>query len=210
MEDSKLINRIIDATCTEDELYNFTKDIWDKKLEKDNSFKKFYSLDKILNVINKTIKKDLSISFFASWVNAYCWILSAEKANAWDFAPRIEQFIKDMIYWTLDQLSFSDEYNKKYLNKAIKKFTFFNEILKNSNNWSHTFYADSFAGVYLFINDNKKEYSNFYVNQDMQFYFHEEKTSLNEINKEIEKLKKHDYTDLKIDKLGVDICEFEI
>ena len=63
MFNQELFNKICTGTCTFEELENFVTKIDKKEFDLDNAFDKYYSLERILFVINKYNKKQISAKF---------------------------------------------------------------------------------------------------------------------------------------------------
>ena len=203
MEDIKLIKKIINATCTEQELEKFRTYLEENEFEIEDSFKKFYSLDKILNVISKTITKEFSASFFCFWVGIYDWIITDRVTFEREFPTDINQFIKEVISWVLHCLSCTYGLDEKELYQLLKEFTFLDEVLRNPNKWISILGKNKYKKYYLFIDEEKERYAIEYADIDRDIEYEFDKIySLKKLKKKIKKLKNKGYVNLKTNKIN--------
>ena len=134
MYDKELIDKICNLTCKPEEI-----DIDQTSIKYDSvdSFNKYYNVNTIINAIDKYINKEWNDKTLANWCCLYDWIIEGGcKISANKNLNELEYFIKELISWDLDGLSFFDE---EYLEDdfMFDKDYFINldYILKNNNDW---------------------------------------------------------------------------
>ncbi len=134
MYDKELIDKICNLTCKPEEI-----DINQTSIKYDSvdSFNKYYNVNTIINAIDKYINKEWNDKTLANWCCLYDWIIEGGcKISANKNLNELEYFIKELISWDLDGLSFFDE---EYLEDdfMFDKDYFINldYILKNNNDW---------------------------------------------------------------------------
>jgi len=206
MYNKDLYNKIINASCSFEELEFFVSDIDKKELDLDNAFEKYYDVNKILYVINRYENKEVGDKYLTYWMNAYNWIIMAgfkieSKNNEISFRDWVVWKISD---W-LDGLSFFDDSDDWVSLEDYKSsFKVIDGIYKNINEWDCVFaHTDERGGyddavVFLVVNDKTKElvkiYGNLdYLNAKVDFSRIEE----DELEEKIEQLKKVGYQELR-------------
>lgn len=163
MYDKELIDKICNLTCKPEEI-----DINQTSIKYDSvdSFNKYYNVNTIINAIDKYINKEWNGKTLANWCCLYDWIIEGGcKVSANKNLNELEYFIKELISWDLDGLSFFDE---EYLEDdfMFDKDYFINldYILKNNNDWEGIYapigeYDEMNNNQYaLLFNDKLKEY----------------------------------------------------
>jgi len=163
MYDKELIDKICNLTCKPEEI-----DIDQTSIKYDSvdSFNKYYNVNTIINAIDKYINKEWNDKTLANWCCLYDWIIEGGcKISANKNLNELEYFIKELISWDLDGLSFFDE---EYLEDdfMFDKDYFINldYILKNNNDWKGIYapigeYDEMNNNQYaLLFNDKLKEY----------------------------------------------------
>ena len=142
MYNKEVFDKIINATCSFDELEAFLTDINKKEFDLDNSFEKYYNVERILYVIRRYENKEIDDEYLSCWMNAYNWIIMAgfkiESVND-------EFSFKDWLMWEisnwLDGLTFFDD-SADAFNVEDYKNSF---IILHSETSFSTFHA-AFAG----------------------------------------------------------------
>ena len=207
MLDIELRTKIIDGTCTRKELKNFTEHFNKCDFDLDNPFKKFYNLEKILNVIEKKKNNKISSSYYSMWNYAYKLIISFGDNFAYS---EIEYFIVNEIKHLLSSISYDTKYNKKLLNHFAGKFIFLDSILNNSTKWKYFYYEERRLdyvnwcnGNYcLFINDEEKTFgliNSFHdIEDDSDFKFYK----LCHLKEMVRVLNRNHYKNLKFSKFN--------
>ena len=206
MYNKDLYNKIINASCSFEELELFISDIGKKEFDLDNAFEKYYDVEKILYAINRYENKEVDDKYLAYWMNAYNWIIMAgfkieSKNNEISFLDWVVWEISD---W-LDSLSFFDDSDDWFnLDDYKNSFKIIDGIYKNINEWDCVFaHTDEWGGndddvVLLVVNDKTKELvkiyaSSDYLNERVDFPRIEE----DEFEKKIKQLKKVGYQELR-------------
>lgn len=123
MYNKNLYNKMINCECSFDELAEFSVNMSVKKeFDFNNSFNKYYNLDKILMAIEKYLNKTINAEYLAYWANVYNWILMASYFFNDNYSNSFKQLLRNSISWELDALSFFDSENEKQDKKNLKKF----------------------------------------------------------------------------------------
>ena len=197
MYDKELFNKIINVSCTFEELEAFVIDIVKKEFDLENAFDKYYSVETILKAIRRYENKEIDDRYLSYWMNAYDWIIMAgfkmESENK-------EIYFKDWLVWEisnlLDSLSFFDNTEDWYnLEDYTTCFKILDKIYKNLNDWKCLFahtdeWGDNEDDVVLLITNHKtkefvKTYGNLdYLNEDVRI----QKIELAELERQIENL----------------------
>ena len=114
---------MINCECSFDELAEFSVNMSVKKeFDFNNSFNKYYNLDKILMAIEKYLNKTINAEYLTYWANVYNWILMASYFFNDNYSNSFKQLLRNSISWELDALSFFDSENEKQDKKNLKKF----------------------------------------------------------------------------------------
>ena len=137
-----LLENIINCKVKFEEIEDFSIGISSTELDLDNSFSKYYSLQKIENAINKYRNADINGEYLAHWANAYNWIIMAtlhEKCVESGETPNFKEYIEYEISDSLDGLSFFDESDidddiNSYFNDVLKEFKYYDNIYKEYEN----------------------------------------------------------------------------
>ena len=206
MYDKDLYNKIINASCSFEELEKFVIKIDKKEFDLDNAFEKYYDVERILYAIRRYENKEINDRYLAYWMNAYDWIIMAgfktePKNKEITFQDWVEWEISDL----LDSLAFFDDSDDWYnLDDYKNSFIALDKVYKNINNWKCVFaHTDEWGDndddvVLLVVNDKTKEFVKMYGELD---YLNEkvkiDKVELDELEKEIELLKKQGFEELK-------------
>ena len=206
MYNKDLYNKIINASCSFEELELFISDIDKKEFDLDNAFEKYYGVEKILYAINRYENKEVDDKYLAYWMNAYNWIIMAgfkieSKNNEISFRDWVVWEISD---W-LDSLSFFDDSDDWFnLDDYKNSFKIIDGICKNINEWDCVFaHTDEWGDndedvVLLVVNDKTKELVKIYASLD---YLNERvdfpRIEEDEFEKKIKQLKKVGYQELR-------------
>ena len=206
MYNKDLYNKIINASCSFEELEFFVSDIDKKEFDLDNAFEKYYDVEKILYAINRYENKEVDDKYLAYWMNAYNWIIMAgfkieSKNNEIAFLDWVMWEISD---W-LDSLSFFDDSDDWFnLDDYKNSFKIIDGIYKNINEWDCVFaHTDEWGGndddvVLLVVKEKTKELVKIYASLD---YLNEKvdfpRIEEDELEKKIKQLKKVGYQELR-------------
>lgn len=157
---------MINCECSFDELAEFSVNMSVKKdFDFDDSFNKYYNLDKILMAIEKYLNKTINAEYLAYWANVYNWILMASYFFNDNYSNSFKQLLRNSISWELDALSFFDSENIKQdtinLNKFIVEFKVLDYLYNRINNFMiyYAFCKDEFGENQikaLFIDEKNK------------------------------------------------------
>ncbi len=206
MYNKELFDKIINATCTFEELEAFVIDIDKKEFDLDKAFEKYYNVERILYAIRRYENKEIDDRYLSYWMDAYNWIIMAgfkieSKNNEFSFQDWVEWEISD---W-LDSLSFFDDSDDWFNIEDYKNsFIIIDKIYKSINDWKCLFaHTDEWRDnedvvVLLTINYKTKEFVKMYadlgyLNEDVKV----EKMELDELKKKIEQLKSQGFAELK-------------
>lgn len=165
MFDKELIQKICDVTCTKDEV---CRDQTTIKYDTQFPFKKYFNLDSIVKAIGMYTSHNWNDATLASWFCIYNWIICGGFSDDLkeNLTP-LEEFLKEVISWDLDGLSFFDESvseESEDLTDVIQSFKDFLHILNTINDWK-CYYACvgeeckwNDENYIVLINDKTKEY----------------------------------------------------
>ena len=157
---------MINCECSFDELAEFSVNMSVKKdFDFNDSFNKYYNLDKILMAIEKYLNKTINAEYLTYWANVYNWILMASYFFNDNYSNSFKQLLRNSISWELDALSFFDSENIKQdtinLNKFIVEFKVLDYLYNRINNFMiyYAFCKDEFGENQikaLFIDEKNK------------------------------------------------------
>lgn len=166
MYNKNLYNKMINCECSFDELAEFSVNMSVKKdFDFNDSFNKYYNLDKILMAIEKYLNKTINAEYLTYWANVYNWILMASYFFNDNYSNSFKQLLRNSISWELDALSFFDSVNIKQdrinLNKFIVEFKVLDYLYNRINNFMiyYAFCKDEFGENQikaLFIDEKNK------------------------------------------------------
>ena len=167
MYDKDLIQRVCDLTCSKDDVVRNQTTI---KYDVFHPFKKYYSITTIKGAMKKYVSNEWDDRTLAHWACTYCWILlgGCDYDNITEDLNSFERFLRDVITWDLDGLSFFDkEYDEdsiKCIRDTIQLFENYDHIWQTREEW-RTAYAmigpyDEHNGEQwvVIVNDFKREY----------------------------------------------------
>lgn len=206
MFDKNLYDKIINASCSFEELKDFVSDIDKKEFDLDNAFEKYYALERILYAINRYEKKEINDEYLACWMNAYNWIIRAGFETVNELASiTFQEWVTWEISDWLDSLSFFDGSDDWFnLDDYKNSFKVIDDIYKNINDWECIFAHTAEWGdndddvVLLTINNKTKKFVKIYgcldyLNEEVEFPRIEESA----LEKKIKQLKKAGYKQLR-------------
>ncbi len=166
MYDKDLIQRVCELTCAYNDVIINPTTI---KYDTEHPFKKYYSFNSIKGAIEKFISNEWDDRALAHWACIYCWILSGGcNKDIIEDLNSFESFLRDVITWDLDGLSFFDagclDNGIRDLNKTIQLFKDYDHIWQTRDEWKVVY---AMIGPYdehngeqwvALVNDVKKEY----------------------------------------------------
>ena len=206
MHNKELYGKIINVSCSFEELESFVSDISKKEFDIDNSFEKYYDLERILFAISRYEKKEINDKYLAYWMCAYNWIIMAGfRAGNENVGITFQEWVLWEISDWLDSLSFFDDSDDWFnLDDYKNSFRIIDEIYKNLNDWECIFaHTDEWGDndddvVLLTINNKAKKFVKIYASLD----YHNEKVDFprieeDELGKKIKQLKKVGYRELR-------------
>ena len=206
MYNKELFKKIVNVSCSAEELEAFTTEIDKKEFDTDNAFEKYYDSEKILFAISRYENKEIDDLYLANWMAAYMWIImGGYKTVDNNSSITFEQWIKWEICDYLDSLSFFDDSEEWYkLDNYKNSFRVLDMIYRNSNDWDKIFahtdeLGDNEGDVVMLISNAKtKEFVKIYGELD---YLNEEvdfsQTEPDELEKAIKRLKENGYRELR-------------
>lgn len=208
MYDKEIIEKVCNLIYSKDDVCRKVTTI---KYDYLYPFKKYYDVNIIVGAINKYLSKEWDDETLASWCCDYLWILCGgfyddlkEDLNLF------EDFLKEVISWSLDGLAFFREDNN-FLEDIINDLL---SIIEQHKNWDYLWQTrDEWKAVYapvgqndeingdqyvVTINEKRKEYmiifsehlKNGYQYQNAYFKY----TTRNKFIKIVEKLKNDGYS----------------
>ena len=165
MFDKDLTNKVCNLTCTKDDVCVNQLKI---KYDYEYPFKKYYDVNIIIGAINKYLLNEWDADMLAGWACIYNWIICGgfhddlkEDLNSF------EEFLKEVISWDLDGMSFYDEaYPDKdeSLDEWIQQYRDWDHIWQTRSGWRAAYamigqYAEFNEDQYVVVyNDELKEY----------------------------------------------------
>ena len=206
MYNKELYDKIINASCSFEELEFFVSDISKKEFDIDNAFEKYYDLERILFAISRYENKEINDKYLAYWMSAYNWIIMAGfKMENENVRITFQEWVSWEISDWLDSLSFFDDSDDWFnLDDYKNSFRIIDEIYKNVNDWECIFaHTDEWGDndddvVLLTINNKAKKFVKIYANLD---YLNEKvdfpRIEEDELEKKIKQLKKVGYQELR-------------
>ena len=206
MHNKELYGKIINVSCSFEELESFVSDISKKEFDIDNSFEKYYDLERILFAISRYEKKEINDKYLAYWMCAYNWIIMAGfRAGNENVGITFQEWVLWEISDWLDSLSFFDDSDDWFnLDDYKNSFRIIDEIYKNLNDWECIFaHTDEWGDndddvVLLTINNKAKKFVKIYASLD---YLNEKvdfpRIEEDELGKKIKQLKKVGYRELR-------------
>lgn len=206
MYNKELYGKIINVSCSFEELESFVSDISKKEFDIDNAFEKYYDLERILFAISRYENKEINDKYLAYWMCAYNWIIMAGfRAGNENVGITFQEWVLWEISDWLDSLSFFDDSDDWFnLDDYKNSFRIIDEIYKNLNDWECIFaHTDEWGDndddvVLLTINNKAKKFVKIYaslnyLNEKVDFPRIEE----DELGKKIKQLKKVGYQELR-------------
>lgn len=166
MYDKDLIQRVCDLTCSRDDV---VRDQTTIKYDTLHPFRKYYNIETIKGAIEKFISKEWDDITLSHWACIYCWVLSGGYGDTvTEDLNSLEGYLRDVIIWDLDGLSFFDaEYGDdpiKSIRNTIELFEDYDHIWKTLTEWNAVYamigpYAEENQDQYVvIINNIVKEY----------------------------------------------------
>lgn len=166
MYDEKLIRKVCDLTCSKDEVVRNQTTV---KYDVVHPFRKYYNIATIKGAMEKFISNEWDDITLSHWACIYCWILSGGCGDdVTEDLNTIEGFLRDVITWGLDGLSFfdsnDDEDPIKCMRNTIQLFEDYDHIWQTLNEWNAIYamigpYAKENEDQYVaLINNISKEY----------------------------------------------------
>ena len=137
MYDKDLFKKICNGDCSLNELKSFAQNIRKQEFDLDNIFEEYYSLDRILLIIEKYQNGQVNDNYLATWAYAYLWMLDGILKTK---NPEREVSFKKWIQWEitewLDSLAFFDAeeeyYDLEYYKTVFKEL---DEIYQTAHDW---------------------------------------------------------------------------
>ena len=203
MYNKELFDKILDVSCSFEELENFVIDINKKEFDLENPFEKYYDVNRIIFAIEKYQSKEIDARFLACWMNAYNWIIMGGFKINHDYeAISLKEFlIWEIVDW-IDSLSFFDDSEDYYdLEEYKNTYKVLDYVLRDIDNcnavYAETHYGEG-AVVVLIMNDNLKYFIKVYGDLDykdetIQF----EKVEPTHLKDRVKHLQNHGYRELK-------------
>lgn len=204
MFNQELFNNICAGVCTFEELKSFVTKIDEKEFDLNNAFEKYYSLERILCVIDKYKAKQINDKFLAYWANAYNWIIMSGFKVSYHNEKSIyskKEIVVDEISDWLDSLSFFDDDEELFdIDNYVEVFSTLDEIYKNIQEWELHYaptneFCDEPGDMWiLFTNPKKGRYLKIFYDGFGDYTIeNQEPWTENDIDKAIQSLKANGY-----------------
>ena len=169
MYDKELYDKILNVSCTFEELSEFNSQFGDKNkaniFDLDSPFEKYYDVNIIIYAIEKYQKKEIDDRYLACWAKAYNEIIRAgfDSIEYGDYSPIKELLmyeISDCLYW----LSCSDEEDEYFdLEENKEDYRILDIVYRDADDCRAIFaYYKDDKIVILVSNDKKKYYISLY------------------------------------------------
>lgn len=154
--DKDLIQRVCDLTCSKDEIVRNQTTI---KYDLLHPFRKYYNIATIKGAMGKFISNEWDDITLSHWACIYCWVLSGGYGDTvTEDLNTLEGYLRDIITWALDGLSFFDaEYDDdpiKCIRNTIELFENYDHIWQTLNEWN---------AIYAMIGPHAEENEDQYV-----------------------------------------------
>ena len=204
MYDKDLIMRVCDLSCSKEDVVRNQTTV---KYDTHHPFRTYYDVAIIRGALEKFLANEWDDQTLAHWACIYCWILSGGfEEEVTESLNSFERFLKDVITWDLDGLSFFDgcfeEDPTTCIGDTIALFENYDRIWQNREQWRAVYALigpyDEHNGAQwvLLINERQKEYmilySDFLKNGYRDKFF--KPTKAKEFISLAEKLKAEGYT----------------
>ncbi len=206
MYNKELYEKILNVSCSFEELESLGENIDKEEYDLDNPFKKYYSLERILFAIDRYESKEINAKYLAHWMNAYNWIIMGGfKLETDSKSVFFEEWLTWEISDWLDSLSFFDDSDDWYnLDEYKTTFKTLDKIYRNPSDWERVFaHTDEFGDneddiAVLVYNAKDKEFAKIYSYLDYKSEKVEfDKIELDELNNKIDQLKQANYRELR-------------
>ncbi len=203
MYDKEWTQRICELTCSKNDVLGSQSAV---KYDAEHPFKRYYSISVIRGAIGKYLSGEWDDRMLAHWACRYCWILlgGCDYDNVTEDLNAFERFVRDLITWDLDALSFfsAEDEDPQEMQNWLESFGHFDHIWQTRDEWRAVYamigrYAEENGDQYvLLINDKAREYMILYSEhlqngyEDAYFRF----VSRDEHEALAQRLKKDGYT----------------
>ena len=157
MYDKELTQKVCNLTCTKKDV---VRDQTKIKYDNEHPFRKYYSAQAMKCAIEKFLSNEWDDQMLSHWACIYCWILlgGCDYANITADLNTFERFLRDVITWDLDGLSFFDiEYFDDYIERMHNTKQFYEDF---DHIWQT---RDEWKAVYAMIGPNAEENGEQYV-----------------------------------------------
>ena len=157
MYDKELTQKVCNLTCTKKDV---VRDQTKIKYDNEHPFRKYYSAETMKGAIEKFLSNEWDDQMLSHWACIYCWILlgGCDYANITADLNTFERFLRDVITWDLDGLSFFDiEYFDDYIERMHNTKQFYEDF---DHIWQT---RDEWKAVYAMIGPNAEENGEQYV-----------------------------------------------
>lgn len=207
MYNKKIYDAVFDCSIDDKSLKDFIINIKEAKLDKHNSFDKYYSLDIINLALKKVQDEERDALWLANWANCYNHIIMASALEGEYSDNQAKDFVMELISDTLDVLSFYDsddeEYGysiKNYIHNFAKLDTLYKMIDEVNTFYSLEKNLESFEMNIIFVNEKQKI---FYSAKsfDLTDIQNDDATLLlaDELDEKIKQLKLEKYKQIELD-----------
>lgn len=208
MFDKKLFKKICEAECSINELEDFVRDIDEKHFDLDCPFEKYYSLERIIAVIEKFQNSQISDKYLAYWMNAYNWIIMGGfKVDDYNNHISLKKFLMWLICDWIDSLSFFDWGGEFELEKYKETFRTLNKVYMDCAECNAVFtpYGDNDDVGVLVVNEKSSYFVVLYDESDnVNCEYDIRQSDIDSIKDEIKRLNKIGYT-----RLAYGECDYE-
>lgn len=120
MYNQELFERICNLESPPYELEKFVAAIEKLDFDLESPFEKYYSVDKILNAIQKYQAGEINAKYLANWMSAYNWIIMGGFQAEEEGNIGLREFMMRQLVDWLDSLSYFEDDNGRYQLEAYK------------------------------------------------------------------------------------------
>ena len=114
MYNQELFEKVCNVECSPYELEKFIAAIDKMDFDLESPFEKYYSLDKILNAIQKYQAGEINAKYLANWMSAYNWIIMGGFPIEEQGRIGLREFMMRQLVDWLDSLSYFENENGRY------------------------------------------------------------------------------------------------
>ena len=157
MYDKVLTQKVCNLTCTKGDV---VRDQTKIKYDTEHPFRKYYNVKTTTGAIEKFLSGEWDNQLLSRWACIYCWILlgGCDYDNIVADLNTFEGFLRDVITWDLDGLSFFNiedfDDHDEMIHKSLQLYKDYDHIWQTRSEW---------RAIYAMIGPNAEENGDQYV-----------------------------------------------